>query len=112
MSRQGDYIFFCDICGQRYYASEGHKLSTYTGRGGLIVCKHDADKEDLGVKPYTPRVERSVPWARINHTDTTDSSPEVDLESMTYVYFLASSQDGAIITSSQDDLKIIVGEAV
>lgn len=106
-SRLGDWYIFCDICGRKCLASKAVKLDTYTGRGGLIVCPYDADKIDPGVIPYRTPSEQNVPWTRINHTNTDDGAPLVDLESMTYQYYLASSQDGAIIMSSQDDAWII-----
>jgi hypothetical protein len=105
--RHGDWIVFCDICGQRHYASETTKLPHDTGRGGLVVCKHDTDEIDPGLVPYPFNRERNVPFVRINNTDTDDGSPQIDMESMSYQYYLASSQDGAIIMSSQDDAWII-----
>lgn len=102
-----DWIVYCDICGQRYKASETTKLSNYTGKGGLIVCRHDVDKIDYGLVPYLIKAEQNVPYVRVNHTNTDDGSPLVDLEDMTFQYYLASSQDGAIIVSSQDDAYII-----
>lgn len=106
--REGDWFTYCDICGQKYYASETTKLSTYTGRGSLIVCHHDADTIDPGLLPFRPPIEKSLPWVRINHTDTTDGSPLVDPETMTLIYYLAASQDNAILTTSQDDAWINV----
>ncbi len=100
--KQGDWYIYCDICGQRSYASDTTKLSHYTGHGGLIVCKHDVDKVDYGLVPYTPRREQNVPTLRINHINTTIGSPYVDIESMTYSYFLASSQDNIILSPSQN----------
>jgi hypothetical protein len=105
--RLGDWIAFCDICGRKCYASETTKLASNTGKGGLVVCKYDVDKIDYGLVPYRVPVEKSPPSVRTNHTNTDDGSPTVDLESMTYNYYLASSQDGAIILSSQDDAIII-----
>ncbi len=106
----GDWYIYCDICGQRSYASQSTKLSTYTGHGGAIVCKHDVDKIDYGLIPYTPRKENIVPYVRINHTDTSDGSPFVDLEEMTLIYYLSSSQDNIILTTSQDDSWITVNQ--
>lgn len=83
------------------------QLSNYTGKGGLIVCNHDVDKIDYGLVPYLVKKEQNVPYVRVNHTNTDDGSPLVDLEDMTYQYYLASSQDGAIIVSSQDDAYIV-----
>lgn len=107
-----DWIVYCDICGQRTKASKATKLSNYTGRGGLVVCHHDIDEVDPGLIPYRVPSEKHVPYVRINHTNTDDGSPLVDLESMTYRWYLASSQDGAIIMSSQDDAWIISSEPV
>lgn len=81
--RLGDWYVFCDICGQRYFASEMTKLSTYTGRGGLLVCPHDVDQIDYGLVPYKPSAERSVPFTRTNHQDTANGSPVVDPETST-----------------------------
>lgn len=82
-ARKGDWVLFCDICGQKCYASESTKLSTYTGRGGLIVCKNDLDKVDYGLVPYKPRTERPIPYTRINNTNTDDASAPLDLETAT-----------------------------
>ncbi len=81
----GDWVVFCDICGGKCYASETVKLSTYTGRGGLIVCKSDADAIDPGLIPYTIPAERPVPWTRINHTDTTNGAAPIDPETSTQI---------------------------
>jgi hypothetical protein len=108
--RLGDWIVFCDICGQKHYASETTKLSTYTGKGGLVVCKHDVDKIDAGLVPYSIKREKNVPFIRINHTNTSNAAPLVDLEEMAYQWYLASSQDNVIIMSSQDDAWIISTE--
>lgn len=108
----GDWYAYCDVCGQRYYASQTTKLSTYTGKGGLIVCNHDVDKIDYGLIPYKPRRETNVPWARIGDTNTDNSAPLVDLESMTYEFYLASSQDNEILMSSQDDAWLVVNEPI
>lgn len=99
----GDWYVYCDICGQRTLASSSSKLSTYTGKGGLIVCKHDVDDIDPGLIPFIPRKEKLVNTVRLNHQNTDNSSPIVDLESMTYQFYLAASQDNAILMSSQDD---------
>lgn len=107
-----DWIVYCDICGQRHKGSKTTVLSTYTGRGGLVVCPYDVDKIDYGLVPYSPRKEQLVPYIRVNHTNTDNASPLVDLEDMTYQWYLASSQDGAIIMSSQDDAWIISTEPV
>lgn len=106
--RHGDWYAYCDICGQRTYASNTTKLSTYTGKGGLVVCRHDVDREDPGLKPFIPRIEQAVTVTRINHTNTDDAAPLLDLESMTLQYYLAASQDNAILMSSQDDALLTV----
>lgn len=97
-----DWIVYCDICGQRYPASKTVTLPTNTGRGGLVVCRHDADSIDFGLIPYTVRKEQTVPFIRSNHTNTTLGSPLVDLEEMAYIYYLTSSQDNIILTPSQN----------
>ncbi len=81
--RIGDWIAFCDICGQKCYASETTLLSTATGRGGLIVCKHDVDKTDYGLIPYTPSREQNIPWARINHTNVSNGADVINPETST-----------------------------
>lgn len=101
--RHGDWYVYCDVCGQRFYASDTTKLSTYTGRGGLVVCHNDIDKIDSGLVPFKPRKESSLPWSRSGFTDTDNGAPIVDTETMTYQYYLAASQDNAILTTSQDD---------
>jgi hypothetical protein len=78
--RLGDWVVFCDICGQKCYASETSKLSTYTGRGGLIVCKNDKDKIDYGLVPYNVPAEKNIPWTRINHTNTSNGSEPINPE--------------------------------
>lgn len=100
--RPGDWFIHCDVCGKRCYASETIKLSQYTGKGGLIVCRRDADRIDQGLIPFTPRRETNVTQIRINHTDTTDSSAYFDIEEMSYMYFLSSSQDNIILSPSQN----------
>ena len=110
--KSGDWYIYCDICGRRTLASKSTRLSQYTGAGGLLVCNHDVDKIDYSLVPFKPRREQNVADVRVNHTDTTNGSPLVDLESMTYQWYLASSQDGAIIVSSQDDAWIISSEPV
>ena len=59
----GDYYFSCMICGDRCWASTARKLSTYTGRGGLIVCPECDDPIDYGLVPYTIPAEKPVPFA-------------------------------------------------
>lgn len=104
--KQGDWYIYCDVCGRKILASTSTKLSQYTGKGGLIVCNHDVDEIDAGLVPYIPRRETNVKEIRINHTDTNNAAPIVNLEDMTLVYYLASSQDGYRILSSQDDVPI------
>lgn len=78
--RLGDWIVYCDICGKKCYASETVKLSNYTGRDGLIVCRADADAQDPGLMPYRIPNEKSVPWTRINHQNVTNGSEPYDME--------------------------------
>lgn len=75
--KKGHYIF-CDICGQACYDWEVVRLSTFSGRPGLLVCPADADKADPGLIPYTLPPERSVDLARINHTDTTNAAAVIN----------------------------------
>lgn len=103
MTYRGDWIIYCDICGKKCYASETTKLSNYTGRGGLIVCHQDADKIDAGLVPYNIKKENSIQNIRVNHTNTTISSPYMDLEEMAYSYYLVASQDNAILQPSQNE---------
>jgi len=110
--REGDWYVYCDICGQRTLASKTTKLSTYTGHGGQIVCRHDVDRIDYGVIPYRPRREKNVPWARAGDTNSDNSAPIVDMESMSYQWYLAASQDNSILMSSQDDAWLIASEPV
>jgi hypothetical protein len=110
--KEGDWYIFCDICGQRTLASQSSRLSTYTGRGELIVCRHDVDTIDQGLTPFRPLIEKNIPYTRINHTDTSESVPSVDLETMTTLYYLLASQDSAILLCSQDDEPIIVQEPI
>lgn len=107
--KEGDWFVYCDICGQRQYASSTNKLSTYTGRGGLIVCRHDQDRIDEGLKPSIPRKEQSVPWVRIIHTSTLDASPIFDYETDTvenissYQYLAPSQYDDTVLVLSQNE---------
>lgn len=111
--RLGDWFAYCDICGKQCYASTMIKLSPDTGRGGLLVCRDDADKLDAGIIPFAPRREVQVPFTRINHTDTTNSAATVNLETMTQDFYLAASQDNVILTTSQDTNDwLAVGESI
>ena len=78
-TRKGPYIF-CDICGQACYLWEITKLSVETGRGGLMVCRYDADKADFGLIPYLANNERNVPFSHPNHTNVTNGSTPRDVE--------------------------------
>ena len=80
--RLGHYIF-CDICGQACYDWEVTKLSSATGKPGLLVCPNDVDKADYGLVPYTIGPERSVKWARVNHQDLTNGAEPADIETST-----------------------------
>lgn len=108
-SHLGDWVVFCDICGQKCYASEASKLAAYTGRGGLIVCPNDVDKIDYGLVPYKTPPERSIPWTRINHTNVVNGSPIFDLEAATveqigdYQYLSPSQYDDTVFVLSQDE---------
>ena len=110
--KQGSWYVYCDICGQRSQASESTKLSTYTGHGGNSVCRHDRDRIDPGLQPFTPRKVNNVSFVRPNHFNTNNGTAIVDLESMAYQYYLVSSQDDVQIVSSQDDAWIISETAV
>lgn len=78
-SRKGPYIY-CDICGQACYMWEVTKLSADTGRGGMLVCKNDADKIDFGLVPFIPRTEQQIPFSRPNHSDISNGSEPYDPE--------------------------------
>lgn len=108
--RKGDWYVFCDVCGRRHFASETTKLSNYTGKGGLNVCSRDIDRVDPGLIPFTPKRETQPDVIRVSRNNTDNSAPLVDLELMAYTWFLADSQDGAIITSSQDGAYIVTTE--
>lgn len=107
--KKGDWFIYCDICGQKCYASEATRLSAATGRGGLIVCPKDVDKIDYGLIPYRAPTERNVPWTRINHTNTDNGSPVFDLEVDTveqissYQYLETSQGDEQVLVTSQDE---------
>ena len=102
-----DWYIYCDICGARCLASETTKLSHYTGRDGLIVCRHDVDATDHGLMPFTPRREQNVRDIRINHTNTDNGAPVFDYENDTvenissYIY-LANEFD-EILTDDDTD---------
>jgi len=51
------------------------KLSPETGRGGLLVCRDDADRIDPGLMPITPPKERIVPFSRPDNSSTNGSEP-------------------------------------
>ena len=80
--RKGHYIF-CDICGHACYDWEVTRLSTLTGRPGLLVCPNDADKIDHGLVPYNPTTEQPIKMSRINHTNVTNGTPPIDAETST-----------------------------
>lgn len=82
-ARRGDWVLYCDICGQKCFASESVRLHQYTGRGGLIVCKNDRDAIDPGLIPYTIDAERPIPYTRTNHQNVTNGSAVVDPETST-----------------------------
>src|SRR5260221_9589797 len=62
--KRWDWIVWCDICGTRCWGSEATKLSTYTGRGGAIVCPDCNDPIDYGIVPYSIPAEKPVPFVR------------------------------------------------
>lgn len=62
-ARLGDWVFNCQICGMKCWASESFVLDTYTGRGGLRVCPECNDPIDYGLVPYTIPAEIPVPFA-------------------------------------------------
>lgn len=76
---KGPYIY-CEMCGQATYVWDVTKLIPETGRGGLLVCKNDADALDFGLVPYKATEERQVPLSRPNHTNTTNGSEPRDVE--------------------------------
>ena len=80
--RKGHYIF-CDICGQACYDWEVTKLSTLSGRPGLLVCPRDADVIDHGLIPYTPTTEQPIKWSRINHSNITNGESPLDYDTAT-----------------------------
>jgi len=65
--RVGDYVLFCDICGQKMWYSQSKVLEPETGKGGLVVCPMDRDAIDYGLVPYKVAPEAIVPIARSNH---------------------------------------------
>lgn len=110
--RRGEWYVFCDICGQRYYASETKKLSTETGRGGLIACPYCNDDIDYGLIPYKIRPEKNINYSRINHADASNDYPVFDLETenvgdLTWYTFLSTSQDDYIIELSQNSSTLL-----
>jgi len=79
---KGQYLF-CDICGQACYIWEATKLGPETGRGGLIVCRNDADNIDHGLIPYKVTEDKSVSFTRINHTNISNGTAPIDIETAT-----------------------------
>lgn len=79
---KGQYIF-CDICAQACYAWEAIRLSSATGRPGLIVCPNDADAVDPGLMAYTVPAEKGVPWTRINHTNVDNGASPLNYDTAT-----------------------------
>ncbi len=65
--RVGDYVLFCDNCGQKLWASQSTVLDKFTGKGGLVVCPVCVDATDYGLVPYKVEPEESVPISRNNH---------------------------------------------
>jgi hypothetical protein len=83
--RLGDWVVFCDICGQKCYASETTKLSTYTGQGNAIVCKYDVDAIDYGLVPFIIPVEKPVPWTRSGDLDVPNEADPINYETATNI---------------------------
>lgn len=76
--RLGDYVFDCQICGQRAWFSESFTLSVYTGRGGLRVCSECKDPIDYGLVPYKVPAEQPVPLALdSNYTANPTAIPQI-----------------------------------
>lgn len=78
-----DHYIFCDICGQACYDFEVTRLSSATGKPGLLVCPNDVDGTDYGLIPYALPNERPVQWARINHQNVTNGSDVLDYDTTT-----------------------------
>lgn len=83
--KHGEWYIYCDICGQQWHSNDVSKLSTYTGRGGLIVCPNCTDDIDHGLIPYTITAEQNVPFTRVNHTNTDNGSSVEDPEASTEI---------------------------
>lgn len=85
-SRLSDHIVFCHICGQPCWYSESIRLDQYTGRGGLLVCKRDADKIDYSLVPFKVPPERPAEEVAVNNfaDETADSlfSPITDYQTI------------------------------
>ena len=79
---KAQYIF-CDICGQACYAFEATKLTTATGRPGLIVCPNDVDQIDPGLLAYTVPAEKPVPFTRVNHSNVNNGAAVINYETST-----------------------------
>ncbi len=62
--RIGDYVGFCDTCGQKFWASQGKILDKYTGLGGAWVCPNCRDHVHYGLVPYVIEPEKQVPISR------------------------------------------------
>lgn len=74
--RHGDYVFDCNICGQRCWFSQHHILAPETGRGGCVVCPECNDPWDYGIIPYYVRAEQPVQVSRdANHTANPKAIP-------------------------------------
>lgn len=79
---KGHYIF-CDICGEATYDFDVVRLTSQTGKPGLLVCPKDADKTDYGLMPYAIPREKSVSFARTNHTNIDNSAAPIDYDTTT-----------------------------
>lgn len=78
---RGHYIF-CDICGQACYERDAVKLAANTGRGGLVVCRKDADTIDYGLLPYNIPIEQGVKFIKAN-TDIPSGATPLDFDKST-----------------------------
>ncbi len=82
--KKGDYIIYCQICGDPCWASQATKLEKETGHGGLIVCPEDVDAIDYGLIPFKIAPEENPKIVTINHyasnpNDVPNSIPPIDL---------------------------------
>lgn len=74
--RVGDYVGFCDTCGQKFWATQGTELDKYTGLGGAWVCPNCVDNIDYGLVPFKVLGEKGVPLSRNSLPDVT-AAPDI-----------------------------------